>query len=271
MSIIVISRGSYTHGREVAEKVAKALNYEIISREKLIESAAKEFNVPEIKLLQAEENAPSFLERITYGKERYIAEIESGLLTLLKKDNVIYHGFAGHFFVRDIPCILKVRIIADIKERVKLVMERDNVSEEEALRIIKKLDEERSKWSRHLYGIDIADPSLYNFVIQINQITVDDAVDIICHAVISLDSFKTTSECLKTIENRAIAAKIRALLIPIKPDIEVTYDQGIAYIKTTLPIQLDEQAFTNKIKEACANIPEVKEVKFEIFPLIPIE
>jgi hypothetical protein len=36
MSIITISRGSYSRGKEVAEKVAAALGYECISREILL-------------------------------------------------------------------------------------------------------------------------------------------------------------------------------------------------------------------------------------------
>jgi hypothetical protein len=58
MAIITISRGSYSHGKEIAEKVAKKLNYDIISREVLIE-ASRQFNVPEVKLLHAIKDAPS--------------------------------------------------------------------------------------------------------------------------------------------------------------------------------------------------------------------
>ena len=44
MTIITISRGSYSAGKEVAEKVAKRLEYECISREVLLEAS------PEISL-----------------------------------------------------------------------------------------------------------------------------------------------------------------------------------------------------------------------------
>ena len=60
MSIVTISKGSYTHGGQVAEKVAKKLGYNCISREILLE-ISKEFNVPEIKLIRAISDAPTFL------------------------------------------------------------------------------------------------------------------------------------------------------------------------------------------------------------------
>ncbi|MBU4002727.1 MAG: cytidylate kinase-like family protein, partial [Proteobacteria bacterium] len=49
MSIVTISRGSYSRGREVAEKLSLALNFECVSREIILE-ASEQFNIPEIKL-----------------------------------------------------------------------------------------------------------------------------------------------------------------------------------------------------------------------------
>jgi hypothetical protein len=62
MAIITISRGSYSKGKQIAEKVAKTLGYECISREVLLE-ASKEFNIPEVKLIRAVHDAPSILSR----------------------------------------------------------------------------------------------------------------------------------------------------------------------------------------------------------------
>ena len=72
MPIITISRGSFSKGKEVAEKVAGFLGFECISREILLE-ASEHFNIPEIKLTSALHDAPSILQRFTYGKERYLA------------------------------------------------------------------------------------------------------------------------------------------------------------------------------------------------------
>ncbi len=266
MGIITVSRGSYSYGKEVAEKVAERLGYEIISREQLIEASSKEFNVPEVKLLQAIKDAPSFLDKLTYGKERYIAYIESALLSMLKKGNVVYHGFAGHFFVRDIPHILKIRVIADMEKRIEFVMRRDKVSREKAIEIIKTLDEIRSKWSRHLYGIDSRDMSLYDLMLNIKQLTVEDSVEIVCQYM-SFDSFKTTPEVLKILEERAIAAKIKGIIMDIKPDVEVKFKDGVARIKTTIPLEMEDR-FIMEAREACKKIPEVKRVEFDIYPLV---
>ncbi|HYA02432.1 MAG TPA: cytidylate kinase family protein [Syntrophobacteria bacterium] len=97
MSIITIARGSYSRGKEVAEKVAVALGYQCISRKVLLE-ASELFNVPEIKPVRAIHDSPSTLDRLSYGKEKYVAYIRAALLRHIQRDNVVYHGLAGHFF-----------------------------------------------------------------------------------------------------------------------------------------------------------------------------
>ena len=69
MSIVTISRGSYSKGKEVAENVAQRLGYECIARDAIID-ASKEFNIPEIKLIRAIHDAPTILERFNYSKEK---------------------------------------------------------------------------------------------------------------------------------------------------------------------------------------------------------
>ncbi len=69
MAVITISRGSYSRGKEVAEKVAQKLGYECIAREIILE-ASEEFNIPEVKLIRAIHDSPSILNRFAYGKEK---------------------------------------------------------------------------------------------------------------------------------------------------------------------------------------------------------
>ena len=156
MSIVTISRGSYSHGKEVAVKLAQKLGYTCISREVILK-ASEHFNVPEIKLAKAIHDAPSIFDRLTYGKERYIAYIREALLHQFVKDNVVYHGLAGHFFVQGIPHVLKVRVLANLEDRVAEEIKRRGVSAEEARAFIQKDDEERYRWSHYLYDIDTRD------------------------------------------------------------------------------------------------------------------
>jgi len=198
MSIITISRGSYSRGKEVAERLARELGYDCLSREIVLE-ASEEFNIPETTLVRAVHDAPSILERFTRGKERYVAFIRAALLGHARKDNLVYHGFAGHFLLRDVPGVLKVRIIANIEDRVKEQISRDGTTAEQARYTIKKDDEERRKWSLHLYGADPCDSDLYDMVLNVTTMEVQDAVGTIARAV-RLPAFQTTPRTLEAID-----------------------------------------------------------------------
>ena len=264
MSIITISRGSYSYGKIIAEEVAKKLGYTCIARDVLLE-ASKDFNLPEIKFLRAINDAPSILDRVIDGKEKYIAYIQAALLKHLHKDNVVYHGLAGHFFVKDLPHALKIRINAEVEDRVKISRERHGISRKEALRSIKKLDKQRNKWSKHLYGIDTLNSSLYDLVIQIGKIMVDDAVDIICNTV-RLERFQTTPESQQAMDDLRLSAEVRAALIGIKRDIQVSAQNGVVHVKATT-LESKEFELAQNIKQIAEKIPDVKDVKINVISI----
>ncbi len=206
MGIVTISRGSYSRGVELAEKLAKKLGYECVSREILLK-ASKDFNIPETDLQHAIQDAPSIFDRIQDGKKKYVAFIRRAFLEHIQKDNVVYHGYAGHFFTKDIPNILKVRILANMDYRIKVLMEREHISEEEARKLLYKIDIERRKWSMYLYGIDTNVTELYDLVLHIDCIDVDGAVDII-YDIARRPCFQTSQATKQKLEEMLDAARI---------------------------------------------------------------
>ena len=257
MAIITISRGSYSKGKEIAEKTAEKLGYECVSRDVLLE-ASEHFHIPEIKLVRALHDAPSVLDRFTFGKERYIAYIEKAFLEHVQKDNVVYHGLAGHFFLKGVEHNLKVRIVADIEDRIKTEMSRENITEDEARLTIEKDDRERRKWSMALYGIDTADTRLYDLVIHIHKITVDNAVDIICSTA-RLPQFETTTHSRKIMGDLVIAAQVRVAIIKEWARVNVQAQDGNIYVQAEVPLERESHV-KDLIIKAVQTVPGVKKV-----------
>ncbi len=136
-----------------------------------------------------------------------MAFIRAALLKHVQKDNVVYHGLFGHFFLQDIPHVLKVRIVGDIEARVADEVQREGISAEKAREIILRDDNERRKWALYLYGADAWDATLYDLVIHLKTITVDDAVEIISQ-VAALPGFQTTPESQQAIDSLVDAARL---------------------------------------------------------------
>jgi cytidylate kinase len=263
MAIITISRGSYSYGKAIAEHVAKQLGYECIAREVLLE-ASDEFNIDEVKLIRALHDAPSILERFTHGREKYIAYIQAALLRRLQRDNIVYHGLAGHFFVAGVAHVLKVRIIADMDERVRLEVKRNAISEAEALRILKNDDEERRRWSKHLYGIDTWDASLYDLVIHVRKIRIEDAVEIICRTA-SLEHFRTTPQSQGAMNDLVLAADVKSKLVDAYPNTRITSHEGVVTVR--IPTSgMEEMKVVKEITAMAGKVEGVKEVKVDTVP-----
>jgi len=261
MAIITVSRGSYSKGKEIAEKVAQKLGYECISRDILLQASAH-FNVPEIKLIRALHDAPSILGRLTFGKEGYMAYIEEALLEHVRKDNVVYHGLAGHFFLQGVSHVLKVRIIADLEDRARLESEREQIPQDKALYLLKKDDEERRKWSQALYGVDTFDPGLYDLVIHIRHVTVETAVNIICQMA-QAPEFETTPLSQELVDDLTLAAHVKAHLVREWPKVKVTANAGQVVVETE-STRAKEPEVAAEISQAVQGVAGVKELKVTV-------
>jgi cytidylate kinase len=260
MSIITINRGSYSRGKQVAEKLALKLGYECISRDILLE-ASDEFNIPEIKLIRALHDPTSVLERFLHGKEKYVNYIYTALLQHVCKDNIVYHGLAGQYFLRNIPHVLKVRVIADMQERVNEERRREKISAEKALYILKKDDEERRKWALQVYGTDTWDSRLYDIVLHIGKLTVDDAVDILFN-IVKKPTFQTTPKSQKLVENLTMASKVKSELAAIVPQIQVAaHDGKISISNIAFETGSKEK---DRIKAVAMQVDGVQDVVFNI-------
>jgi len=261
MAIVTISRGTYSKGRQVAETVAQRLGYQCIGRELLLE-ASREFNIPEIRLERAIHDAPSILDRFTLGKERYVTLFQAAFLKYMRRDNVVYHGLAGHFFLKGVSHALKVRIVSTLEDRVRSEMEANKSSSSQAaMEMLKRDDLERRRWSKALYGIDTTDPTLYDLIIRIGNLKISEAADIICNAV-QMDSLRTTYESQKAIEDLAIAADVKSALIDMKADIQVFARNGHVAIGSR-GLLADNPDLARGMEAIALTIPGVQSVEIK--------
>ncbi|NNK01925.1 MAG: cytidylate kinase-like family protein [Desulfatitalea sp.] len=230
MSIITISRGCYSHGKEIAEHVAAALGYECISREVVLE-ASRFFNIPETRLTWSIHHAPSLLERIIHPQahQHYLDCIQAALLEHVKNDNVVYHGGAGHLFLTGIRHVLRVRVIAEMQDRVDLVCKMRKIPRTEAITLIEAEDRQREEWYHSVYKKDISDPRLYDMLLHIGRLTIDDAIELIC-ATAARESFKPTARSMEDLNDRALLSHVKTVLTKLC-EADVAVAGGVVTVK----------------------------------------
>lgn len=252
MSIVTISRGSYSRGKEVAEALAEELGYECISREILVE-ASHRFNIPEIQLARALHDSPSIFDHFQGFREQYLDYFKSSFLQRMLEGNVVYHGLAGHFFLQGIDHALKIRINARMSDRVLEEMKREHCSDHKALARLKKDDKERRLWSHRLFGQDTWDSRLYDMVLQVDSLTVQDIVEILAMTV-RREQFQETRHSAKQLAKRALLADVKAMAAPVSPHAEVRIVGNstveLSHLDGRLKCDADaRRSFTDKVRK----------------------
>jgi cytidylate kinase len=242
MSIITISRGTFSGGKMLAECLSRRLGYRCIDRDVLVEKAAAQ-RVSQQELRAALEEPPTLPGRFNHKRYIYLALIQAALMEEVRTGQAIYHGLAGHLLLRGAPGLLRLRIIAPMDFRIRMAQERLKLSRSEVIAHIEKMDQDRRKWAQFLYGVDWGDPSHYHLVINLEDISIDQA----CLLIISMleqRGFEFSPECQARMNDLALASRVRAdlALNPFSSNLEVEVEAsgGSVSIKGDLYEQLEE-------------------------------
>jgi len=182
MAIITISRGTMSGGEALAGSLSEKLGWPAVGRE-VIKEAANTFNLSESLLAEQLEKMPGLFRKYTSEKRLYMIALQSALIERALKGNFIYHGLAGHLLLKDMPQVLKIRLIAPMEYRIRQLVEKKRMSREGASNHIVQVDRQRREWTRWLYDVDWSDPALYDAVFNLNSLPLALITELICQAV----------------------------------------------------------------------------------------
>lgn len=263
MSIITISHDPYSHGKEIAESVAEDLGFSSIGPE-IIEYACHHLDFPSWKLEKALHNVPTFLEKLGAKREQYLALFRSVFFDRMAQDNIVYHGVAGHIFIAGVPNVLKVRIITDFEERIAEKTQKENLSPEDAKKILLRQDKERARWTKYLYGKDNHDPRLYDLYLNLHNIQRKVAVStIVGTARLSRNGHEEMMR--RRLKDMALAAKTEARLLEVFPEVEAVAKEGQVFVSVNGSI-LQEDKIVNEAKQMVSEIEGIEGVSIGVSP-----
>jgi cytidylate kinase len=258
MSIVTISRGSFSGGKRLAECLASRLGYRCVDRDIIVErAAASGRGVAQRDIREAMEKPPGFFERFGHRRYVYLALVQAALTEEVRTGKAVYHGLAGHLLLKGGPHVLRTRIIAPLEYRIDALQERLKYSRNEAVEYIHKMDEDRRRWTQFLYGVDWEDASLYDLVINLEYLNIDQACNLICSVMLER-CFEFTPECQQVMDDFALASRVRAELA-LDPstsllEVETSAAHGRVSIKGKLAT-LDQLELVRRVANA---VPGVK-------------
>ncbi len=210
MPIVTIARGSMSGGRAVAEAVAGSLGYPCIGREILTDAAVNLGVSPEL-LGTTLDRVPGIWDRVTAVRRGYLVALQAALSEHVAKGDLVYHSYAGHLLLRGVPAVLRVRIIAPLEARIREAMEEEGLDSDAAEARVRRNDEARTRWTRIMYGVDWADPALYDMVLNLEQLSVGD----VCASILDVvrqPKFAATPQTREQHQDFALACRVKLAL-----------------------------------------------------------
>jgi len=259
-------------GKKMAECISSALGIPILGREILINAAAR-LGVPKEVLTRKMEKGPGLWDRFTLERRIYVVAVQASLAEEVIQGNLVYHGLAGQLLLKTLPVVLRVRLIAPLQSRIQMVCELQGISHQAAEQYIKDIDEERLRWTRFMYEVDIRDPKLYDIVVNLEKMSLSTACDLVVEAT-KKPEFEITEKVLAQLADFALACRVKVAMATHPASrglgLEVTSSGGNIEISGEIPkavmLMHDSSRGEREITDIAQSIEGVQSVKLNIQP-----
>jgi cytidylate kinase len=270
MAIITISHQMGAGGSEIGMGLAQRLGYHYVDQE-LIQDAVRRYGLVEEKLSHLDESKPTLFERFDAETRHYITILQTTLLEFAENDNAVLMGRGGQWLLRGIPHVLRVRVIAPFEHRVRQWIKRtaevggEAPNQRAAADLLRRDDSEKSGRMRYLYEVDIADPALYDMVVNSEKLRYEAAVEMIERAI-RRPEMSTTDAARRIVASRVLASRVQVALAT-HPEtrryrITVEAQDGIVTLEATAALE--------RALEVARDVPGVREVRTRQLEIPPI-
>lgn len=199
--VITISRQLGSGGAYLGHRLATRLNILYLDRE-ILYQAAQRLKISEIELDSREEKLTSRWDSLLHTMAHAFApeyappthqdlptdemlyKVESEIITHTSEArSAVIVGRAGSHVLRQLPEHLSIFLYADTVFRQQRVQEAYHVSPQDALKLIDRIDRERTRYLRVFTGKDWMNACQYHLCIDTGAVGLDAAEDIILAAL----------------------------------------------------------------------------------------
>ena len=199
--IITISREIGSGGGSVGRKLAEKLNVKYINKQ-LLQALQEKFNLTKsgiehlrnkkknwfTDLFEQAAPAPKATMEVggyTFSREfpdavtvKDIYEAEKEILNAIADDgSCVITGRSAFFVLKDRPNKVDIFITASKAARIEQVMAKQNLSKEEAVKLVDTVDEGRDNYVKRHTGLSRYDMRNYDLILDMHYLTEDEAVE----------------------------------------------------------------------------------------------
>lgn len=189
---IAISRDPGSGGHPIAKKLAKKLGWNLLDAS-LMNQLASELGIPVNEFANVDEHSRSWFADSFHAifnpdyvsDVRYITHLKKVLLHAAQNGDMVVLGRGANLILPQDKC-LRVRITASFATRVNNTYKYEGKqSRAEAAEWVRHMQTQRNTFIKQYFGSNPHNPWNYDLVISTDNLSLDQAVDIILHAYVT--------------------------------------------------------------------------------------
>ena len=186
--IITIGRQHGSNGHAVAETLAKRLSIPCYSKE-IVDRTARDSNFSsEVIRSYDEKRVSPFVAPSThfFGMDegfRLNMQIASAqfeaIRSLADEGDAVFVGRCADYVLRSREDLVRIFLMADMPYRIKTVMERKSLSRDQAKKLIREVDKDRSSYYRYYTDQTWGDSGCYDLCLNVGRVGIEGAAEAI--------------------------------------------------------------------------------------------
>lgn len=265
MSVISIFSSIFCNEEPIVMGLTRRTGYALMRDSDIISRASDMSGIHHNKMERAFSAKTSVFNKFTHERERSVAYLKLALAQMLDQENLIIEGFISHLIPKDINHVLFICLIADLSSRISTAMKEQSISENEAVKLIRKQDEDRAVWINTL--LNATDPwetSLYDILIPTDKVDTDATLALIEKNMKS-DALLATPYSKQAVADFLLASEVEVALVKEGHSVQVNASDG----EVTLTINkhvLMLNHLEEELKSITGRIAGVKDVQTKVGP-----
>ena len=261
MAIITISRQEGSLSREIAATIAEKFNFEYLDKTLIENELESDFGLKSGEFSKYDEKKPSIWDKFSHEYERYFDFFKLYFLEkAAESSGCVLLGRGGAFFLKKIPGVFKIRLIASEDIRTGRICRMYDCDEKAARRIMNKTDHDRSRFHKFMFNDSWDNPYYYDMILNTDSLATDTISGVISDSVNRFLDEKYDEGSKSALTDLLTAQKIKHRILYVDNISVRLLDVRVSGGEVNMSGSLDDEASVKKCEEAAASVQGVKSV-----------
>lgn len=265
MPVIALFSGTFCREEALLRRLCDGTGFRKVIDSEIVAQAVRISGMPSPKIAKAFSGKTSVFNRFTHERERSISYLKNALAEILFEDNLVLEGFAVQLIPPGVTHVLRVCLIADLAFRASVAAEDHGMEQEEAVKLIRRQDEERASWVQIVRNKkDPWDPSLYDILAPTDKKSAEEILSLV-QSTLGKDILRVTKRSRSALEDFLLASQVEVALLKEGHNVGVSSQDG----ELTLTINkhvLMLSRLEEELKGIAGRVPGVKAVTTKVGP-----